>query len=198
MPRASSDRYDDDRMTAGGNDDTYVHHAVINMVLQSRHRIERGLKFNCWCLVFLAVSAAASSGGTSTSSRFRHSWRGHIFTSPVVMGRTSQQQQDQVYKGDSPFRKNPEIKNGDEEKTGSRRAAKHEMNQMLHRASRPRVMAGTAATAGLLHFLHSNREATRRAIYFWTRAGPMVIHYRFTQFWLESVSRESTKARPRI
>jgi len=64
-------------------------------------------------------------------------------------------------------------------------AAKKKIDEVLRNVS-PTLLVGTAATGGILHFIHSNQEATRRAIYFWTRAGPMVIHYRFTQWWLEA------------
>lgn len=157
-------------------------HALNNMVLQFSYGLNSRTKSTCWYLLFLAIFAVSFSG--ASSARF-HSWRGHIFIPPAnhrahLASRISSLQRR------FPFRKNHEINNGDEEKTGSRRTAKHEISQILYHSSRPRVMARTAATAGLLHFLHSNREATRRAIYFWTRAGPMVIHYRFTQFWLEA------------
>lgn len=87
------------------------------------------------------------------------------------------------------LRKTRDLKNkprdsADETKDSLLRAKK-KINQVLHNVS-PSLLVGTAATGGLLRFLHSNREATRRAIYFWSRAGPMVIHYRFTQWWLEA------------
>lgn len=75
---------------------------------------------------------------------------------------------------------------------------KKRINQALRQASRPSVLAGTAAPGGVLHFLRSNGEATRRAVYFWTRAGPMVIHYRFTQWWLDSVSHANRQKRDEV
>ena len=65
------------------------------------------------------------------------------------------------------------------------------MNDILRQIGGPRmsVVLGTATITGrALYHLHHNREATRRAIYFWSRAGPMVAHYRFTQWWLTATS----------
>ena len=70
-------------------------------------------------------------------------------------------------------------------KSDSLVVAKNRINHVLKSVS-PTFLVGTAATGGIVHFIRSNGEATRRAFYFWSRAGPMVIHYRFTQWWLEA------------
>lgn len=88
------------------------------------------------------------------------------------------------------FRKNRDLHNEpidstDGQNNDARRTAKLKINQALrHAGGSPKLLLGTVATGGIFHFLRSNGEATRRAVYFWTRAGPMVIHYRFTQWWL--------------
>lgn len=48
------------------------------------------------------------------------------------------------------------------------------------------TVATTAAAATFFEKRHDKIEATRRAAYFWTHAGPMVVHYRFTQWWLKA------------
>ena len=70
--------------------------------------------------------------------------------------------------------------------------AKIKLNQVLQNVS-PTLLIGTVATGGILRLLYSNGEATRLVIYFWTRAGPMVIHYRFTQWWLKATHADRPK-----
>lgn len=55
------------------------------------------------------------------------------------------------------------------------------------------MVLGTAAVGGVLRHFHRNREATRRAIYFWSRAGPMVAHYRLAQWWLTTTTANRTR-----
>lgn len=43
----------------------------------------------------------------------------------------------------------------------------------------------TAASFGPIQALLKSQKPIRRAFYFWTHAGPFVVHYRFTQWWLD-------------
>ena len=62
-------------------------------------------------------------------------------------------------------------------------SAKDKVNEALRNLN-PAWVVGTTAAGATLKHIHGNREATKRALFFWTRAGPMVVHYRFTQWWL--------------
>ena len=58
---------------------------------------------------------------------------------------------------------------------------------VLSRAARRWVLGGgllTLAALGTVRYVQ-NPEPTRRAAYFWTRAGPIVAHYKWTRKWLE-------------
>lgn len=67
-------------------------------------------------------------------------------------------------------------------------------NEVLWRARNSLIQQGvppmtspllvTGITITVLRTLFKAREPASRAFYFWTRTGPIIVHYKFTQWWL--------------
>jgi len=74
------------------------------------------------------------------------------------------------------------------------RSGKHNQDHKsrLNRVFRTteRRLWGAAAITLSARGLIQSSEPIRRALYFWTRAGPIVVHYRFTQWWLRNSDKE--------
>ena len=59
------------------------------------------------------------------------------------------------------------------------------VNALMAVSIRPPYLVGMSVAAlGVQQAVTS--EAVRRAMYFWYRAGPMIVHYKFAQWWLET------------
>jgi hypothetical protein len=58
--------------------------------------------------------------------------------------------------------------------------------KLMNQLNTPFLIVGSAAaTRGVLQ----GQETLRRCFYFWTKAGPIVAHYKLTQFWMEHVTK---------
>jgi predicted unusual protein kinase regulating ubiquinone biosynthesis (AarF/ABC1/UbiB family) len=58
------------------------------------------------------------------------------------------------------------------------------------------MLVGLSATAAFYYLQRDKRRRespVQRALYFWYRAGPIVVHYRFTQWWLNTVVAANNK-----
>ena len=53
------------------------------------------------------------------------------------------------------------------------------LKAMIESVDRKKVLVGGLAVAGMM-------EPVQRAVYFWVRAGPIIAHYKLTQWWLDT------------
>jgi aarF domain-containing kinase len=56
------------------------------------------------------------------------------------------------------------------------------------------IVGSAAATRGILQ----GQETLRRCFYFWAKAGPIVAHYKLTQFWMEHVTQPEKSHRDHV